>query len=163
VAQNEGIRKITGVFKTTPLDPLHNLIHVPSIQYILEKLIHTYSNRLQGLPLNAKTRTILSEDQCQYWPDYIIPQTNLRRTFLFPSLTSQWVEGRDLQEAWNTPHFTYTQYPTRDTPPSHKVDFKTLHPSYTHLVISTHADTHTPYAIYHTPYSSSTVRGLDRA
>ncbi len=25
VAQNEGLRKLTGVFKTTPIEPLHNL------------------------------------------------------------------------------------------------------------------------------------------
>jgi hypothetical protein len=93
VAQNEGIRKIAGAFKTTPLDPLHNLIRIPPIRYVLDKLMHSYSNRLQGLPLNAKVWTILSEDQSCYWPDYLTPTTNLRRAFISPSLTSHRVKG----------------------------------------------------------------------
>jgi hypothetical protein len=82
-----------------PLEPLHNLVHVPPIQYVLEKLMHAYSNRLQGLPLNAKTQTILSEDQCHYWYDYLTSQTNLWCVFLLPSLMSHQVEGRDLSKA----------------------------------------------------------------
>jgi hypothetical protein len=77
VAQNEGIRKIAGVFKTTPIDPLHNLLGILPISYLLPKLMHTYTLRLQGLPPNAKVHTILTSDQCQYWPDYVNPITNL--------------------------------------------------------------------------------------
>jgi hypothetical protein len=93
VAQNEGLRKMTGVFKTTPTDPLHNLTGVPPVSYVLSKLMHAYSNRLQGLPARAKVRTILSEDQCRYWPDYITPMTNLRAAFRAPSTYPPWVEG----------------------------------------------------------------------
>jgi hypothetical protein len=32
-AQNEGLCKMTGVFKTTPIDPLHNLISIPPTVY----------------------------------------------------------------------------------------------------------------------------------
>jgi hypothetical protein len=77
IAQNEGLHKMTGIFKTTPIDPLHNLTGVPPISYVLPKLMHAYSNCLQGLPARAKVRTILSEDQCRYWPDYLTPTTNL--------------------------------------------------------------------------------------
>jgi hypothetical protein len=62
VAQNEGIRKIRGVFKTTPIDPLHNLLGVPPISYVLPKLMHSYTLRLQRLPSNAKVRTVLDAD-----------------------------------------------------------------------------------------------------
>jgi hypothetical protein len=44
VAQNEGLRKMTGIFKMMPIDPLHNLTRVPPISYMLPKLMHAYSN-----------------------------------------------------------------------------------------------------------------------
>ncbi len=59
------------------MEPLYNIIGIPPISYMLPKLMHTYSLRLQGLPLGAKVKTILKTDQCCYWPDYIIPPTNL--------------------------------------------------------------------------------------
>jgi hypothetical protein len=79
VAQNNGIRKIAGVFKTTPIDPLHNILSVPLISYILPKLMHAYALRLQSLPPDAKVRMILHTDQCHYWANYINPPTNLSR------------------------------------------------------------------------------------
>lgn len=62
VTQNEGIHKITSTFKTTLVEPLHNLTRVPPISYMLPKLMHTYSLRLNGLPLGAKIRTVLTTD-----------------------------------------------------------------------------------------------------
>src|SRR6266851_819648 len=77
VAQNDSIWKITGVFQTTLVEPLHNMTGIPPISYVLPKLMHAYSLRLQGLPLEAKVKTVLETDQCCYWPDYITPPTNL--------------------------------------------------------------------------------------
>jgi hypothetical protein len=71
IAQNEGLRKLTGVFKTTPIEPLHNLTHIPLIPYLIGKLIHSYALRIWALPPNTKVCTVLSHDQCHYWPDYI--------------------------------------------------------------------------------------------
>jgi len=34
VTQNEGICKLTRVFKTTPIEPLHNLTGIPPISYL---------------------------------------------------------------------------------------------------------------------------------
>jgi hypothetical protein len=76
-AQNEAIRKMTGVFCTTPIEPLHNLTHVPPIPYLLDKLMHSYAHRLWDLPSSAKVRTILTTNQCRYWPEYVNPITNL--------------------------------------------------------------------------------------
>ncbi len=73
VAQNNSIRKITGVFCTTPIEPLHNMMGIPPISYMLPKLIHAYTLRLQGLPPRAKVKTVLEMDQCRYWPEYITP------------------------------------------------------------------------------------------
>ena len=47
--QNEGLHKITGVFKTTPVEPIHNLTGIPPISHVLPKLMHAYTNRLKGL------------------------------------------------------------------------------------------------------------------
>ena len=66
MAQNEGQHKITGMFKTTPIKPLHNLTHIPSITYLMGKLIHSYIHRLQRLPLHAKVQKVLTQDQCRY-------------------------------------------------------------------------------------------------
>jgi hypothetical protein len=46
VAQNEGIRKITGAFRTTLVEPLQNLTGVPPIPYLMTKLMDSYANRL---------------------------------------------------------------------------------------------------------------------
>ena len=54
VAQNEGIRRMMGVFKTTPTDTLHNLTRILPIRYVLDKLTHSYSLRLQELPANSR-------------------------------------------------------------------------------------------------------------
>jgi hypothetical protein len=59
VAQNKGIRKIGGIFKTTPINLLYNLLSVLPISYVLPKLMHSYALRLQGLPPNSKVRTVL--------------------------------------------------------------------------------------------------------
>ncbi len=77
VAQNDGIRKITGVFHTTPTEPLHNMTGIPPLSYVLPKLMHAYTLRLQGLPPGAKVKTVLEMDQCRYWPAYITPPMNL--------------------------------------------------------------------------------------
>jgi hypothetical protein len=66
VTQNEGICKIASAFRTMPIDPLHNLLGVLPISYVLPKLMHVYTLRLQGLPPNLKVHTILDTDQCHY-------------------------------------------------------------------------------------------------
>jgi hypothetical protein len=47
VTQNDGIWKITRVFHTTPMDSLYNMIGVPPIPFLLDKLLHAYRNYLQ--------------------------------------------------------------------------------------------------------------------
>jgi hypothetical protein len=46
VAQNEGLQKITGTFCTILTEPLHNLMEIPPILYLLCKLMISYSFRL---------------------------------------------------------------------------------------------------------------------
>jgi hypothetical protein len=47
------------MFKTTPLDPLYNLLGVSPILYMLPKLMHSYALRLQRLPSDTKVLTVL--------------------------------------------------------------------------------------------------------
>jgi hypothetical protein len=149
---------MTGVFKTTPIDPLHNLTGVPPISYVLPKLMHAYSNRLQRLPARARVRTILSEDQCHYWPDYITPMTNLRTAFRAPSIYPPRVEGQTSHDHWNTPRLVYL-----DPTPDHYVAihrWDLLHPEPTTLHIFIATSPADPYvAIY---YSRPTTRGTTR-
>jgi hypothetical protein len=49
VVQNEGIHKITRVFRTTPVEPLHNLMGIPPIPYLMTKLMDSYINRLWNM------------------------------------------------------------------------------------------------------------------
>jgi len=80
VTQNEGLCKITGTFKTMPLDPLHNMTGVPPLSYLLPKLMHAYT----------LIHTILTHNWCHYWPAYINPITNLTCTSKDIGLSTYW-------------------------------------------------------------------------
>ena len=54
VTQNEGIRHMTGVFCTTPVDALYNITHILPINYMLKKLKHSHTLHLQNLPANTR-------------------------------------------------------------------------------------------------------------
>ena len=43
-AQNEGIRKITGVFRTTPTAVTENMIGIAPIKYVLPRVLHSFRN-----------------------------------------------------------------------------------------------------------------------
>ena len=72
-AQHEGIHKLLGVFKTTLIEPLHNLMGIPPIHYLLDKLLSAYTHRLRAMPPNALVHMVLETDQCCIWPDYFTP------------------------------------------------------------------------------------------
>jgi hypothetical protein len=71
VAQNEGLRKISGTFRTTPIEPLHNLTTIPPLSYLLPKLIASYTLRLGSMNPENMTRTVVKKDRCQIWPKFI--------------------------------------------------------------------------------------------
>jgi hypothetical protein len=123
VAQNEGIRKITGVFRTTPVEPLHNLTGVPPIPYLMTKLMDSYTNRLRNMAPQAMVRRVLTEDRCRYWPDYIIPTTNLTHASQEVILSNYHPLGLCRFGLWSRPGLTY------DIPHS-KVALKCLKKSY---------------------------------
>jgi endonuclease/exonuclease/phosphatase family metal-dependent hydrolase len=79
VAQNDGLRKIAGAFRTTPIDPLHNLLAIPPISLTLRRLVLSYSDRLATLPPTHLIRTILDVNPAaNAWSPFRPPST-LRR------------------------------------------------------------------------------------
>ena len=73
----DSICKLLGVFKTTPIEPLHNLMGIPPIHYLLDKILNAYTHRLRAMPPNALVCMVLKTDRCHIWQDYFIPPTNL--------------------------------------------------------------------------------------
>jgi hypothetical protein len=79
VAQNDALRKMSGCFRTTPIDPLHNLLAIPPMEYTARKLVRSYSDRLARLPPTHLVHTILSHNPASaaYTPS--TPSTALTR------------------------------------------------------------------------------------
>ena len=132
IAQNNGLYKIARVFKTTLVEPLYNLMGVLPISYVLNKLKHSYSLKLQGTAPNAKTHTILYRDQCQYWPDYVHPVTNLSCSFIKPAESTYRPLRMADAKPWGKPKFMYLPFPPSHILVSQKrrlcdQDFHTLH------------------------------------
>ena len=67
VAQNEGIRKITGVFRTTPTVVSENMIGIAPIKFVLSRSLHSFRNRMSATNPHHILHSILTEDRCTYW------------------------------------------------------------------------------------------------
>ena len=77
VAQNEGIRKILGVFRTTPTAVSENMIGIAPMKYLLPRIIESYTNRLAATNPRHLFHTIQEFDQCTYSAPHFIPHTTL--------------------------------------------------------------------------------------
>ena len=58
VAQNDALRKMCGVFRTTPVDPLHHVANILPIQYRLRVACDTFTARIKALPPSHLLLTI---------------------------------------------------------------------------------------------------------
>jgi hypothetical protein len=96
----------------TLVNALHNLTQILPILYVLQKLNHSFTLQLQELPINIWVQTILSEDWCHYWPDYLEPPTLLCHMHGLTISPYPQVEGQALTDLRNTPQFIYTPNPT---------------------------------------------------
>ena len=65
-AQNEGIRKITGVFRTTPTTISENMIGLAPIKFLLPRILHSFHNRMIATNPHHILHSILTTDQCLY-------------------------------------------------------------------------------------------------
>ena len=138
VAQNDGLRKITGVFRTTPVEPLTNLTGIPPIPFYMNKLMHVYSHRLRRLDPQVKVRQILTEDRCRYWPTYFNPITNLSRASA--NLGPSTYRPRDPCTAgpWSHPRVTYTPSPPESVTKQYRGTLARPVPSDLHLFLLHH-------------------------
>jgi hypothetical protein len=164
IAQNEGIRKMTGIFKTTPIDPLDNMTAIPPVSYVLTKLLDSYTQRLRRLPPHTSVWAILTYDRCHYWPNYVTPHTNLSR--VSPTLGA--ITYRDLGPCtagtWTHDRLTYVTAPTDTTITLHKTSLRLHGQGETHIFIFPLTAKCTGYIIYHmtTTLSHRTTTGIDQ-
>jgi hypothetical protein len=70
VAQNNAIRKITGMFKTTPVDLLHFIAAIFPVKILLPKLLSKYADRVHCLPPTAQLHTLLTYNPVTIWPSW---------------------------------------------------------------------------------------------
>jgi hypothetical protein len=57
-AQNEACQKLVGVFKMTPVNFIHTLLHIPPIEYQLHHLLRSTSSRISQLPPSHTLHTL---------------------------------------------------------------------------------------------------------
>jgi hypothetical protein len=157
ITQNEGLCKMTGVFRTTPTEPLHNLARIPPIPYLMKKLMHSYAHRLWDLPSSVKVCTILTSNLCQYWPEYVNPITNLSR----PSINLREAIPRApvpcTVGTWTHPHFTHLPNPPLHTVMRYKESMVHQEAADTHIFITHHIILHHHLATYHITRSHHTL------
>ena len=85
-----------------------------------------YSHRLRGMASNAKLYTILIHDQCQYWPHYVNPSTNLShasdglRESMYQNL------GPCTARTWTTSCLTYLHNPFKYVIQQYKQSLKEI-------------------------------------
>ena len=65
-AQNEGVRKITGIFRTTPTAVSENMLGLAPIKSLLPRIIHSFRNRMIATNPRHILHSILTTDQCLY-------------------------------------------------------------------------------------------------
>ena len=61
------MRKISGTFRTNPVEPLHNMLAIPPIKYTIAKYREAFTNRLSKLPPTALLRTLPSHDPSAFF------------------------------------------------------------------------------------------------
>ena len=103
VAQNEGIRKITGVFRTTPTAVSENMIGIAPIKFVLTRSLHSFRNRMTATNPHHILHSILTEDQCTYWR--VTPPTNLS-SLLHDITPSNYVPPP--LSPWSAPNISFT-------------------------------------------------------
>jgi len=132
VAQNVAVRKISGTFRTTPIEPLHNMLAIPPIRFTIAKYREAFTIRLSKLPPSALLCTITSHDPSAFYiPPTPIPTplTSLLPTSFLPfciptGLTWSHPRVHSTLHLPATPTRTETIIALANNPPS---DHNTIH------------------------------------
>jgi len=77
IAQNDATRRISGRFRTTPVDPLYSLLSIPPIKFTLHNLRDNYRDRLTRLPPHSLLRTLPTYNPILYSRNPINVNTTL--------------------------------------------------------------------------------------
>jgi len=67
VAQNVAVCKISGTFRTTPIELLHNMLAIPPIKFTIAKYRKAFTVRLSKLPPSALLCTLPSNDPSAFY------------------------------------------------------------------------------------------------
>jgi hypothetical protein len=73
---NEGVKVISGAFRTAPQEPLHEILRVLPARHFLEKLIHTSALRLYRVPRGSQLLSCLGHEwdsSVQTGTDWVLP------------------------------------------------------------------------------------------
>ena len=74
IAQNDAVHRISGTFRTMPVEPLHNMLSIPPFKFTLAKYRAAYTARITRLPPSALLRTLpLHDPSAIYIPPQPIP------------------------------------------------------------------------------------------
>jgi len=84
VAQNAAVRRISGTFRTNPVEPLHHMLAIPPIKYTIAKYRAAFSAHLSRLPPTALLRNITTHDPAAIYTPLSPVPTAL--TSLLPSV-----------------------------------------------------------------------------
>ena len=82
VAQNDALRKICGVFKTTPVEPLPYMSAILPMSAQVPTLLAKFGDRLSRLPPNTLIRTIPLSNPVARWRSSHEPRTCITRLAL---------------------------------------------------------------------------------
>ena len=77
MAQNDGICRLTGCFRTSPVEPLHHLTRILPIALTLTKLRGSYADCLSRVPPSSLPCTILLNNPVAIWPAWFSWNTAL--------------------------------------------------------------------------------------
>ena len=67
VAQNVAVCKISGTFRTTPIEPLHNMLAIPPIRFTIAKYRQAFTIRLSKLPPTALLCTLPTHNPSAFY------------------------------------------------------------------------------------------------
>ena len=104
VAQNDAVRKMSGVFKTTPIVPLHYMMAIPPLPLSIKKLTSVFRLRIQCLPPSTLICTITLFNPLADWHLSLNPPTAL--TCLLPDLFPPFfLPAPTYDTTWTHPQF----------------------------------------------------------
>jgi hypothetical protein len=119
--------------------------------------MRAYSLRLKGLPPNAKVRTVLISDQCQYWPQYLCPTTNLSRVSQGLGPSTYRIPDLCIAGSWSHERLTYIENPPTPTILRYKEDLLHPSPGDIHVFIAPHSHDSKHFGVYYIKRLCETV------